>query len=70
MGILFCFIRQLPLNFPNMFLSIYYNVGARLLLFIVGDFMTSSGSPSDFHDEMLLVLPIFLKCLFIGFNTK
>ena len=37
---LFCFIRQLPLNFTNMFLAIYSSVGARLLLSIVGDLMT------------------------------
>ena len=53
-----------------MFLLIYSDVGARLLLFIVGDLMTSSGNPLDFHDEMLLVLPIFLKYLFISLNTK
>ena len=67
---LFYFITQLPLNFTNMFLPIYSSVGARLLLFIVGDLITSSDDPLDFHDEMLLVLLIFLKYLFIGLNTK
>ena len=56
---LFCFIRQLPLNFTNIFLSIYSSFGARLLLFIVGDLITSSDSPLDFHDEILLVLLTF-----------
>ena len=56
---LFCFIRRLPLNFTNMFLSIYSSFGARLLLFIVGDLITSADNPLDFHDEMLLVLLIF-----------
>ena len=56
---LFCFIRQLPLNFTNIFLSIYSSFGARLLLFIVGDLITSTDSPLDFHDEILLVLLTF-----------
>ena len=67
---LFCFVRQLPLNFTNIFLLIYSSFGARLLLFLVGDLMTSSENPLDFYDKMLLVLPIFLKYLFIGLNTK
>ena len=42
---LFCFIRQLSLNFTNMFLLIYFSFGARLLLLIVGDLITSSDNP-------------------------
>ena len=53
-----------------MFLSIYSSAGARLILFIVGDLMTSSDNPLDCQDEMLLVLPILLKYLFTGLNTK
>ena len=61
---LFCFIRQLPLSFTYIFSPAYPNVGARLLLFIVGDLMTSSDNPLDFLDEILLVLPIFSRYLF------
>ena len=65
---LFCFIRQLPLNLQTCFYQSSF--GARLVLFIVGDLVTSSDNPLDFRDEMLLVLLIFLKYLFIGLNTK
>ena len=54
-----CFIRQLPLNFTYTLLPEYFSVGARLLLFIAGGLTTSSDNPLDFHDEILLVLPIF-----------
>ena len=67
---LFCFIRQLTLTFANMFLSIYSSFGARLLLFIVGDLITASDNPLDFHDKILLLLEIFLKYLFVGLNTQ
>ena len=68
---LFCFIRQLPLNFTSIFLLIYSSFGAKMLLFIVGDLITSSNNPLDFHDKILLVLAIFLKYLLnIGLNIK
>ena len=54
------FIRQLQLNFTNMFLSTYSSVGARLLLFIVGDIMISSGNPLDFRDKIFLLIKIFV----------
>ena len=55
-----CFIRQLPLNFTNIFFfSKYSSFGGRLLLFIVGGLITSSDNLIDFHDEMILVLLIF-----------
>ena len=57
---LFCFIRQLPLSFTNMFFSIYSSFGARLVLFIVRGLIRSAENALDFHDEMLLVLLIFL----------
>ena len=56
---LFCFIRQLPLNFTNMFFSIYSSFEVRLLLFIVEDLITSSENSLDFYDETLLVLLTF-----------
>ena len=48
---LFCFIRQFPLNFTNIFLLIYSSFGARMLLFIVGNLITSSDNRLDFHDK-------------------
>ena len=58
---LFCFYRQLPSSFTNMFFSIYSSFGARLLLFIVRGLFTSLDNLLDFHDEMLLVMLIFFK---------
>ena len=56
---MYVFTRQLPSSFTELFSSIYSRLGAKLLLFIVGDLRTSVNSPLDFHNEIFLVLLIF-----------
>ena len=62
----FYFSRQLLSNFTKHFSSMYSSFGARLLLFTVRDLKASVNKPLDFHDEIFLVLLIFLNHLFIG----
>ena len=57
-----CF-KQLPLKFTCILLSVYLIAGERLLS---GALTASSDSPVHFDDEILSVLPIFLKCFYIG----
>ena len=53
-----CFIKQRPLNYTYILLPAYSNVGARMLLFVVGGLMASS---DDFSFTNLL--KIFVHCL-------
>ena len=47
-----------------------YDDGARLLSDVAGGLVLSSDNPLDFHDEIWSLLLIFLKYLYIGWNTK
>ena len=68
--ILPCF-KQHPSNVTFVLLPKWLNTGARLLSDVVrGLIRQSSDNPLDFHDEIRSVLPIFLKYLYIGWNTK
>ena len=54
----------------NVILSCLHNAGERLLLYVVEGLLISSDNPLDFYNEIKSVLPVFLKYLYIGWNTK
>ena len=60
----FIFFKQLPLNFTNILLPIYFTVRCRSD--VDGGSITSLDNSLDFHSEILSVLPILLKYLYIG----
>ena len=67
--ILSCF-KQLPLNSTLVLVPRKFNKGLRILLDLAGGLILSSDSALDFHSTIWQVSPIFLKYLYIGWNTK
>ena len=57
------YFKQLPLSFTLTLLPEKISFGASVLS---GSLMISLDNPLDFHSQIISVLPVFLKYLYIG----